>query len=164
MAQRLFALFQTESEAEGALTGLKNHPSITGKYDALIHTTPWTPVGPDGGVTVEAATWSVGRFNLLVGGLAGGALALLFKTVLGIVHSPIPIAVGIGTLSGAALGALIGLAIGRVFPDGNLQAIATQAVGGKVVLDVGVGDSSTRHIVWKLLRQHHARRIAQSQV
>lgn len=164
MAQRLFALFKSESEATSALKGLNSHPSIKGKYDAQIRTSPWIPAGLNGGAPREPATWSVGRFNLLAGGLMGGVLALLFKALLGIVHAPLSTAVAVGTIGGAALGGLIGMAVGSLFPDGTLQEMATQAVEGKVVLDVGVGDSNTKHIVRRLLRKHHASRIAQSQI
>lgn len=164
MKQRLFALFQSETEALGALNGLKSQGDLNGRYEAKLYTKPWETVGAQAVDIEEPGTLAVGRFALILGGVAGGGLALLFKGVLGIIHASLFTSVAVGVGMGAALAGLLGLWVGKIFPDRNLQKLSSRAIDGKVVLDVGVDDVETQGAVRKLLRKHHARKIALSEV
>ncbi|MDX2023677.1 MAG: hypothetical protein SF187_25795 [Deltaproteobacteria bacterium] len=164
MAQNLFALFPTETDARRALQGLSERKELDGKYQAAIRVEPWVPVGDKKTESSERSVFATGRFGMMVGAGLGALLGALFTAGLHLSGSSVGVAMLTGGVCGAILSGLAGALIGRAFPDRNLQVLATRVRGQKVVLNVGVEDEASQNLIRQMLRKHNARRIATSEL
>lgn len=164
MRQKLFALFRSEEEAVAALQGLQAEGDLRGKFEASLRSEPWTPSGDKPVPADERSTWPLIRFSVILGAVIGFGLAALFKWPLGLVHAPAATALVGGAAMGAIICTFIGMALGRIFPDRNLQKLSNRATHGKVVLDVGVDDDQSESLVRKMLEKYKPRQIANSDI
>lgn len=164
MRQKLFALFPNETDARRALQGLSERSELAGKYQAAIKVEPWVPVGDKKIEDDERSTLSTSRFSILVGAALGALLGALFTAGLHLFGTSVATAMLVGAAGGAVLSGLAGAVVGRVFPDRNLQVLSTGVRGQKVVLDVGVDDEASQTLVRQMMKKHHARRIATSEL